>query len=259
MNVVTLILILILIAALGVVLVKDPIHSVIFLVISFIYSAILFYVMGAEFLAVLFMTVYIGAIAVLFLFVVMLLNLRMVELYTSLYYHLPVGMVLGMGLVWLVYYVFSAETGGVLTQTNNLVQDAGLYDKYADYLVFTGNIAVLGEILYNYYIDLFIIAGVILFIGMVGVIILTVNLEPEYRPVQQRISEKTATRSVESNIIWENINVITKDREYPWYRDNSHAISSYLLSPDITKIKLIPYLHLPKFIKRWMSKNIKES
>lgn len=94
-----LMLILILIASLGVILVRDPIHSVILLVVSFIYTAILFYIIGAEFLAVLFMTVYIGAIAVLFLFVVMLLNLRMVELYTSLYYHLPVGMLLGAGIV----------------------------------------------------------------------------------------------------------------------------------------------------------------
>lgn len=83
----------------GVVLVRDPIHSVILLVVSFIYSAVLFYIIGAEFLAVLFITVYVGAIAVLFLFVVMLLNLRMVELYTSLYYHIPVGIILGIGLL----------------------------------------------------------------------------------------------------------------------------------------------------------------
>ena len=196
MNIVNFMLILILIASLGVILVRDPIHSVILLVVSFIYTAILFYIIGAEFLAVLFMTVYIGAIAVLFLFVVMLLNLRMVELYTSLYYHLPVGMILGAGIIWLIYHVFTPETGGVF-----ISGDPELHDKYTVYLPFTSNISIIGEIMYNYYVDIFAVAGIILFVGMVGVIVLTVGLEQDYRPTEHKISDKVSTREVQSNVI----------------------------------------------------------
>lgn len=250
-------LILILIASLGVILVRDPIHSVILLVVSFIYTAILFYIIGAEFLAVLFMTVYIGAIAVLFLFVVMLLNLRMVELYTSLYYHLPVGMLLGAGIIWLIYYVFTPETG------SGFVNGAPyLHDKYMIYLSFTSNISVLGEILYNYHLDIFAIAGIILFIGMVGVIVLTVGLEQDYRPTEHKKSEKISMREVQSNVIWENVNVITKNRQYPWYmREAGESKDLYPAAnaqPDIANLKLIPYLHLPKWVKRFMMKHIKE-
>ena len=70
----------------GVVLARDPIQSVLFLVTVFILTAVLLFILGAEFLAILLITVYIGAIAILFLFVVMLLNLRMIEAYNSLYY-----------------------------------------------------------------------------------------------------------------------------------------------------------------------------
>lgn len=106
--------------------------------------------------------------------------------------------------------MFTPETGG------SFVQGAPyLHDKYMVYLSFTSNISILGEILYNYHLDIFAIAGVILFIGMVGVIVLTVGLEQDYRPTEHKQSEKVTMREVKYNVIWENINVITKSRQYP--------------------------------------------
>ena len=82
--------------ALQVIFAKSPVHSVILLVIVFLQTAVFFLFLGAEFLAILLVTVYIGAIAILFLFVVMLLNVRIVEIYSSLQYHIPIGAVAGI-------------------------------------------------------------------------------------------------------------------------------------------------------------------
>ena len=100
-------LFLIIICGCGVVLARDPIQSVLFLVTVFILTAVLLFIMGAEFLAILLITVYVGAIAILFLFVVMLLNLRMVEAYNSLYYQIPVGGFIALSFIALAYILFS--------------------------------------------------------------------------------------------------------------------------------------------------------
>jgi NADH-quinone oxidoreductase subunit J len=86
----------IVVAALQVIFAKNPVHSVILLVLVFLQTAVLFILLGAEFLAILLVTVYIGAIAILFLFVVMLLNVRVVEIYSSLQYHVPIGALAGL-------------------------------------------------------------------------------------------------------------------------------------------------------------------
>jgi NADH-quinone oxidoreductase subunit J len=75
---------------------KNPVQSVLLLVLVFIQTALLFFLVGAEFLGILLITVYVGAIAILFLFVVMLLNLRIVELYSTMQYHVPVGAFVGV-------------------------------------------------------------------------------------------------------------------------------------------------------------------
>lgn len=135
----------------------------------------------------------------------------------------------------------------MLIETTYHPTHVNLYDKYMYYVLFTSNIGLFGEIMYNYYMDLIVVAGIILFMGMIGVIVLTVGLEREYRGTQQRVENTGMERVVESNIVWENINVITKQRvpEGEW-------------EPDIRKIPVIPYLHMPKWIKRIMIKHVKE-
>jgi NADH-quinone oxidoreductase subunit J len=100
-----LIMILILTSSFVVIFSKDPIQSVLFLVLVFIMTAVLLLLIGAEFLAILLITVYVGAIAILFLFVVMLLNLRMVEVYSSFYYHIPIGAFVGLLFYLIVFFI----------------------------------------------------------------------------------------------------------------------------------------------------------
>jgi NADH-quinone oxidoreductase subunit J len=88
---------------------KNPVQSVLLLVLVFLQTALLFILLGAEFLAILLITVYIGAIAILFLFVVMLLNLRVVELHSSLQYHIPIGIFLGLIFFFVLAMVCSQE------------------------------------------------------------------------------------------------------------------------------------------------------
>lgn len=82
-----------------VILSKSPIHSVFYLILTFLLVSILFMILGAEFLSVLLLVVYVGAVAVLFLFVVMMLNLRIIVSYTTFYNYLPMGMVLSFNSV----------------------------------------------------------------------------------------------------------------------------------------------------------------
>jgi NADH-quinone oxidoreductase subunit J len=86
----------ILAAAFSLIISRSPVQAVLILVLAFLKTTVLFFAYGAEFLGILLITVYIGAIAILFLFVVMLLNLRIVELYSAIKYHIPIGAFVGI-------------------------------------------------------------------------------------------------------------------------------------------------------------------
>jgi|SaaInlV_200m_DNA_6_1039755.scaffolds.fasta_scaffold00098_13 NADH-quinone oxidoreductase subunit J len=149
--------------------VTNPIQSVLFLVLVFFNASGLLILLHAEFFAMIFLVVYVGAIAVLFLFVVMMLNIKMVELQENLMRFLPLGGV--MGLIFL--FELLSVLGGSVKFHSTIDSSSYEYVSWVDALLKISNIESLGVVLYTYYYHLFLLSGLILFVAMVGAIILT--------------------------------------------------------------------------------------
>ncbi len=142
---------------------RNPVHSVLFLILSFFNVAGLFILMGAEFLAMLLVVVYVGAVAVLFLFVVMMLDINFVELREGFLQYLPIG-----SLVGIVLFIELLLVGGSWILSDNITKiSRPILDKEMT------NTHALGYILYTDYIYLFQTAGLILLVAMIGAIVLT--------------------------------------------------------------------------------------
>ncbi|HAA93127.1 MAG TPA: NADH-quinone oxidoreductase subunit J, partial [Rhodospirillaceae bacterium] len=146
---------------------RNPVHSVLFLILAFFNSAGLFVLMGAEFLAMILVVVYVGAVAVLFLFVVMMLDINFVELRQGFLQYLPVGALIGLVLIvelLLVVAGWVVKPGKVAGTVINTEAAAG-----------TSNTLAIGRLIYTDYVYLFQAAGIILLIAMVGAIVLTLR------------------------------------------------------------------------------------
>lgn len=164
---------------------RNPVHSVLFLILAFVNCAGLFMLTGAEFLALLLIVVYVGAVAVLFLFVVMMLDVDFVELREGFLQYLPIGglvgcIVLAELLMVLGSWIFAP--GAVASGTQPIPEMAG-----PDGI---SNIQALGEVLYTKYIFFFQIAGLILLVAMIGAIVLTLHHKPNVR--RQNIATQVA-------------------------------------------------------------------
>lgn len=154
-------------AGLFVVVSRNPVHSVLWLILAFLSSAGLFVLLGAEFVAMLMIIVYVGAVAVLFLFVVMMLDVDFAELRGELAKFVPLAGLIGVILLMELALVFGAWQ----TADNALA----LRDAVAPDLSQTQNTAALGELIYTKYIYLFQAAGLILLVAMIGAIVLTLR------------------------------------------------------------------------------------
>jgi NADH-quinone oxidoreductase subunit J len=148
---------------------KNPVHSVLYLVLLFCVGAGILLSLDMEFLGIIYVVVYVGAIAVLFLFVVMMLNVRVLAIKSN-YLFLPVALLLGFVLMielWLSFFKQNNFIGlGKTWSLNNLYE----YNYYS-----ITNLEVLGQLLYTYQIHFFIFCGQILLIAMIGAIILTLQ------------------------------------------------------------------------------------
>ena len=155
--------ILLIIASTLVIAARNPVHSVLCLILAFFQTAGLFLLIGAEFLAMILVIVYIGAVAVLFLFVVMMLDVNFVELREGFLNYLPIGG--AIGLILLVELIAIATTWtsapGIKTFDTSGAQHTTITNTQA-----------LGQILYTDYLYLFQTAGIILLIAMIGAIVL---------------------------------------------------------------------------------------
>ena len=155
-------------AAFMVVASKNPVHSVLYLILTFFSAAGLFILMGAEFLALLIIMVYVGAVAVLFLFVVMMLDVDFVELKQGFLSYLPVGalvaiiLLLEMLMVGAAY--FAGETKTVVVRDNGV-----------------SNLEAFGQVLYTDYAGVFEAAGFVLLVAMIGAIVLTFRRKDSLR------------------------------------------------------------------------------
>ena len=171
---------------LGVVLARNPVHSVLFLIMAFISTAGLFVLMGAEYLAFLLVVVYVGAVAVLFLFVVMMLDVDFAELRAGYARYLPIGAVVAVVLVveiGLVVAAWAIPDGVLIQRQAPMMTTEAVVAPGPDGVVDAGDPAVvavapsnaeqLGMVLYTRYVHFFQIAGLILLVAMIGAIILT--------------------------------------------------------------------------------------
>jgi NADH-quinone oxidoreductase subunit J len=147
---------------------KNPVHSVLFLILAFFNAAALFVLLGAEFLAMILVVVYVGAVAVLFLFVVMMLDIDFAALRQGVMLYLPLGAIVGFILLLeLGFVLFSWKFGGAVSGAIAHATPAGV-----------SNTQALGRILYTDYIFYFQTAGLVLLVAMIGAIVLTLRHRP---------------------------------------------------------------------------------
>jgi NADH-quinone oxidoreductase subunit J len=166
---------LLILSALFIILSKNPIHSILYLILVFVCSSGLLLLLGAEFLSMIFLIIYVGAISVLFIFVIMMLNIRMIELRENLIKYVPLTFIISFILLFELFYLFNnLHSDFFLTKNSVLLNYFDI--NYFHVSNFT-NLQLLGYYLYTYFIDYFIICGVILFIAMIGAIVLTLHLE----------------------------------------------------------------------------------
>ena len=167
---------------------RNPVHSVLFLILAFFNAAGLFVLMGAEFLAMILVVVYVGAVAVLFLFVVMMLDINFAELREGFLQYLPIGALIGIILLaelilvvgsWIAIPETLAVAGAPIPPPEKV-----------------SNTLALGQLIYTQYIYFFQSAGLILLVAMVGAIVLTLRQRPGVR--KQKISDQLARRREDS-------------------------------------------------------------
>jgi len=148
-------------SAVAVIFARNPVHSVLWLILSFFNAAGLMLLLGAEFIAMLVVIVYVGAVAVLFLFVVMMLDIDFAQLRSGFTRNLPFGIIIAMVLAFeIVVAIMSHKAGPVLADGRIAAPSQP-------------NIVALGQLLYSRYLLPFEIAGLILLVAMIGAIVLT--------------------------------------------------------------------------------------
>ncbi len=157
---------------------KNPVHSVLFLILAFFNSAALFLLLGAEFIAMILVVVYVGAVAVLFLFVVMMLDVDFAELKAEMAQYMPLALLIG--LVILMQFVMAYGTWETAHGASDLLAQPTPADQH--------NTEALGLIIYDQYFLLFQLSGLILLVAMIGAITLTLRHKPHIK--RQNISDQ---------------------------------------------------------------------
>lgn len=143
---------------------RNPVHSVLWLILSFISAAGLFVLLGAEFVAMLLIIVYVGAVAVLFLFVVMMLDVDFAELKAEMARYFPLGLLIGVIVLIQLMFAF-----GIWDYSD------GYQQRISEVIGSGTNTAELGAIIYDEYILIFQLSGLILLVAMIGAIVLTLR------------------------------------------------------------------------------------
>lgn len=159
--------ILVLAAGLFTVIARNPVHSVLWLILAFLSSAGLFVLMGAEFVAMLLVIVYVGAVAVLFLFVVMMLDVDFAALRAEMAGYLPVALLIGVVVLMQLGIVFGVWQASEIAEQNVAAATARFGGA--------SNTQAIGQLLYDEYLLLFQLAGLILLVAMIGAIVLTLR------------------------------------------------------------------------------------
>ncbi len=161
---------------------RNPVHSVLFLILAFFNAAGLFLLIGAEYLAMTLVIVYVGAVAVLFLFVVMMLDVNFVQLREGFMRYLPVGATVAI--------IFFIEL--LIACVTSLRHPSAIAEKANPINSDVSNIQAIGNVLYTDYIYLFQVAGAILLVAMIGAIVLTHRTRPGVR--RQKIASQVGRK-----------------------------------------------------------------
>jgi NADH-quinone oxidoreductase subunit J len=165
--------------------VKNPVHSVLFLILTFISAAGLLFLLEIEFISLIFIVVYVGAIAVLFLFVVMMLDIKITDLNRNFLKYFPIGSFLGLAFLIEILLMLTN-----ILESNSYEITDNSYTIWINSIDFITNIESIGQILYTYYFSYFLLAGIILLIAMIGAIVLTLTFNRKARA--QSIYKQTA-------------------------------------------------------------------
>lgn len=178
---------------------KNPVYSILSLILVFLNVSGLFVILGAEFLALLFIIVYVGAVAVLFLFVIMMLNIKFLSIRLSMYRYIPIFLIFG--------FIFSSEF--LLIFYNDLVyfDIQHLYMLYSNehlldwcvYVLLSSNLTIFSGLLYTHFVFLFIISGIILLVSMIGAISLTLHRRND---IKRQHIYKQLSRDFKDAITW---------------------------------------------------------
>lgn len=168
------------VCAVMVVFAKNPIHSVLYLILIFINTICFFFLLGVEYLSFVFLIIYVGAIAVLFLFVVMMLNIKIIEYNESFLKYLPIGGLMLCLLFFEFCYIF--DMGLLENMHINFEVKDSVSVFWFDYIDESNPLLLFAVILYTYYAHLLILAGLLLLLAMLGSIMLTLtNIHRAYK------------------------------------------------------------------------------
>ena len=160
---------------------RNPVHSVLFLILVFFNAAGLLILLGLDFFAMIFLVVYVGAIAVLFLFVVMMLNIKLAEINEKKLRYLPIGGLLGILFLFEMFLIVDNDlipllSNSQITNVENITQIYTLHlTDWSTILETVTNINAVGQLIYTYYFYFFLIASLILLVAMIGAIVLTMH------------------------------------------------------------------------------------
>lgn len=181
-------------SAVMVILSRNPVHSVLWLILAFFNAAGLMVLVGAEFIAMLLVIVYVGAVAVLFLFVVMMLDIDFAAMRAGFIKNFPLGILIAAILLAELILALGAYGAGGIELGNAVANDAGQ-------LAGESNIEAIGRLLYGRYIVLFEIAGIILLVAMIGAIVLTHREPKPGARGRQDIGKQIARRPEEATVM----------------------------------------------------------
>lgn len=161
-----------LISAVMVIQARNPVHSVLFLILVFFNAAGLLILLGLDFFALIFLVVYVGAIAVLFLFVVMMLNIKLAEINEKRLRYLPVGGFLGL---LFLFEIFLIVDNDLIPLIGGESRPESAFTQWALFVDTLTNIEALGLLIYTFYFAFFLMASLILLVAMIGAIVLTMH------------------------------------------------------------------------------------
>lgn len=159
---------------------RNPVHSVLFLILVFFNSAGLLILLGLDFFAMIFLVVYVGAIAVLFLFVVMMLNIKLAEINEKKLRYLPIGGLLGLLFLFEVFLIVDNDLIPLLITKDGelLKQIVKFHVDFIEWFTLLNNVTnieAVGQCLYTFYFYFFLLASLILLVAMIGAIVLTMH------------------------------------------------------------------------------------